>query len=72
MMIGDVGDCREMVVGKTYRVEMSDCCVEGTFTSRLVRLDLDKDDPYYVDEAEFENGVVFTGTMGVTGEEVEP
>lgn len=46
-------------IGKTYRVEARDCCVDVTFTSKLVKVvQLDADsDPEFT----FENGVEIHG-----------
>lgn len=32
----------ELVPGRTYKIEMFDCCVEGEFTATFVRADDDR------------------------------
>ena len=48
-----------MEVGKTYEVKIQDCCVWGSFTSKLIHIELDEDgEPeIYV----FDNGVRIGG-----------
>lgn len=58
----------DMKVGTPYKVEMLDCCINGEFTSMLVKA-LRTDDGY-VDQLTFENGVVFGLFMQCTFEEV--
>lgn len=48
----------ELEVGKTYRVEFSDCCVRGEFTS-VFAAGVGEDAEYW-DELRFANGVTFT------------
>lgn len=63
----------EIKVGKTYDVLIRDCCVEGSFTSKLTKAYMHDDDdkPYPVEtdeygtSAEFENGVKLTLMNGV-------
>lgn len=44
----------QLVVGRLYRVEMDDCCVQGWFTSRLTEVVRDEEgDPW---ELRFEHG----------------
>ncbi len=49
--------------GKTYRVALDDCCVEGHFTSRLDAVAFDEG---YLDSLAFANGVVLTTARQVT------
>ena len=44
----------EIEVGKTYKIEIDDCCAWGSFTSKLVSIDEDE-------MCTFENGVVIGG-----------
>jgi hypothetical protein len=55
----------ELQVGKTYEVILQDCCIEGNFTSKLIKID--EEDRIY-----FENGVELNSTRwGCSFEEVE-
>lgn len=68
----------EIKVGKTYKVEIYDCCVRGDFTSKLLKAQMydDDDNPYpvntneYGTEAFFENGVRLELMNGVSLTEV--
>ena len=73
-----------ITVGKTYEVDIRDCCVEGEFTSKLIKVlvcdeDSDIDDMFEVEELHehnygaelyFENGVRLTKQGGVSLTEV--
>lgn len=60
-------------IGKSYKIEISDCCVVGEFTSKLVRVRAYDDynnlvDVYELDygvELFFENGVRIEARGGV-------
>lgn len=56
-------------VGKTYKVKISDCCVEGYFTSKLIQIVPETE--YASPEWHFENGVVITSMFQKCFEEVE-
>lgn len=68
----------DIEVGKTYRVMISDCCVEGDFVSVLTKAQRydDNEQPYpvntneYGTEAFFANGVRLELMNGVSLEEV--
>lgn len=66
----------DLEVGKTYKVDATDCCVSAKFTSRRKKKKIivgDSDDPEipgYVDGLIFENGVTVDG-HGVEYIEVE-
>lgn len=48
-----------MEIGKTYKVEIEDCCVWGDFTSKLIEIEVDEDgEPTLYS---FENGVKIGG-----------
>ncbi len=66
--------------GKSYHVRIEDCCVEGSFTSKLLKIQ-DYDDKgklYFANELEldygetlfFENGLTLCAMGGVVLEEV--
>lgn len=65
-------------IGKTYKVEIKDCCVEGEFTSKLIKAQMydDNDNTYpvntdeYGTEAFFDNGVRLILMNGVTLTEI--
>jgi hypothetical protein len=66
----------EFQTGKTYRVKLRDCCIEGEFTARLAAIVIhpDPDDPQddgmeYCDLV-FTNGVTLTQHWGCRFEEV--
>lgn len=64
----------ELVIGKTYLVDINDCCVEGEFTSTLIKaLGYDDDDNLvdvteldYGTFLEFKNGVKLRAMNGVS------
>jgi hypothetical protein len=57
-------------IGRTYRVELDDCCVEGEFTSQLTRIIYESEDDDYP-EIEFANGVKLTTFWGAKFQAVE-
>ena len=70
----------DLEVGKTYKVDATDCCVSTTFTLRLVEIKYDEYDswdpddedfPRSIDKLIFEHGVVVGfPSHGVDFEEV--
>lgn len=64
---------------KSYCVRIEDCCVEGEFASKLLKIQCydDEEKPYFVNELEldygtilfFENGVTLRAMGGVVLEE---
>lgn len=52
-----------MTLGTTYRVTFEDCCVQGQFTSMLVKDDEEGNDDLliYSHAYTFENGVIIGG-----------
>lgn len=46
-------------VSKTYKVKLDDCCIQGYFTSKLIKI-VEPKDEYSDREWHFENGVVIT------------
>jgi hypothetical protein len=56
--------------GKTYKVEIEDCCARGSFTSKLIKAeDDDGNDTKIMDYGTkliFENGVMLINMSGVT------
>lgn len=79
------GEVMMIAVGKTYKVNIKDCCVEGEFTSKLTKalvydegsnsdvlLDVEElDESNYGAELYFENGVKLVQQSGVSLTEVE-
>lgn len=69
----------KMMVGKTYEIEINDCCVQGGFTSKLVKAQVPDDesgtledlDTCYGAELFFENGVRLVMQGGVSLTEVD-
>lgn len=73
----------DIEIGRTYLVEIDDCCVKGEFTSKLLKAQMYTEDenhndvPYpvtkieYGTEAFFENGVRLELMNGTTLTEVE-
>jgi hypothetical protein len=60
---------RDLREGQTYRVEMTDCCVGGEFTSELVTMKYDEDDTEHeFPDLIFKNGVTLTTFNQVTFE----
>lgn len=57
----------ELIVGRTYRVKIDDCCVEAWFTSELISIS--EYDGYSCD-AVFANGVKFATAGKVEFEEI--
>lgn len=60
-------------VGKTYKVSMNDCCVEGTFTAKLIGIERDDDtdfDDWGATRLHFGNGVRLDVFAQVTFDEV--
>lgn len=66
-------------IGKTYKVEIDDCCVNGRFTSKLTKVQIsgDNDVLQSTDQMQwgvklnFENGVELTNEGGVALEEID-
>lgn len=64
----------ELIIGATYEVDISDCCVKGEFTSKLIEAKDYNDDEELYDvtileygtELKFENGVSLTAWNGVS------
>jgi hypothetical protein len=69
----------KLVIGKTYKVSIDDCCVEGEFTSKLVEVFSYDDDENIIPVTEieygvaliFENGVKLVAMNGVSLKELE-
>lgn len=69
----------ELVIGATYEVDISDCCVRGEFTSKLIEAKKYGDNDEMIDttfleygtELKFENGVSLTAWNGVSLEVVK-
>lgn len=66
----------QLQVGKTYVVELSDCCIIGGFTSKLLSIEVDEDcktkgyDSYSGATLTFENGVYLDTFGGCSFDEV--
>lgn len=70
-----------MKIGKTYDVEIYDCCVKGKFTSKLVKMqqydddsvlqDVESVEDEYGTHVFFENGVELAMNGGVSLTEVD-
>lgn len=64
----------KLIIGQKYSVSIYDCCVEGSFTSTLVKAQayndvdalVDITDTEYGASVEFENGVKLEMNGGVT------
>lgn len=64
----------EVTIGETYKVEIEDCCVKGSFISRLIEAKNYNDDNELCDvtvleygaELKFDNGVSLTAWNGVS------
>lgn len=56
-----------LVCGEAYHVALSDCCVEGEFTSMLISVDYEESEPVSL---AFSNGVRLNRFWQVTFEEV--
>lgn len=52
-----------LVAGRVYDVELRDCCINGEFRSKLLKMD---------DDLIFENGVTLTNFDGCIFTEVDP
>lgn len=54
--------------GKTYKVVLEDCCINGEFTAKVTSILRDGD---YIERIAFSNGVILTEAHAVYFEEVE-
>ncbi len=57
-------------VGTVYKVELSDCCISGNFTSKLIQKETTEKSEGMYGEIKFENGVVLETWWGCRFEKV--
>jgi len=67
---------KELIVGKTYHVQLEDCCIVGEFTAEFLELIVDEDDSLSQQErldyagTKWSNGVELTTDTQVYYQEV--